>query len=164
MDEINKKRQNSKNSMKPIRSFLMIRKKLTMTVTELWIIMDNEDDLVDLDEGFSEDSMLGIWVTYFHHFLENRKSIGAVYIGENTPEDPHSYLAQLIPTNVDWKENNIISAKHNDSLSFYVPGSYGNGMGESATPRLTIDTHGNVYIPGSITSDSTGNFKQINNF
>jgi hypothetical protein len=32
--------------------------------------MDNEGDLVDLDEDFSEDLMLGIWVIYSHHFSE----------------------------------------------------------------------------------------------
>lgn len=34
--------------------------------------MDNED-LVDLDEDFSEDLMLGTWAIFFHHFLDDEQ-------------------------------------------------------------------------------------------
>jgi hypothetical protein len=69
MEVINKKKQNLKNSMRLIPYFLMIRKKLTMTVMELWIIMDRED-LVDLDEDFRGDLMPQILVIFSHHFLD----------------------------------------------------------------------------------------------
>jgi hypothetical protein len=43
-----------------------------MIVTELWIIMGHED-LVDLDEDFSEGLTLEILVIFFHHFLDEEQ-------------------------------------------------------------------------------------------
>ena len=40
-----------------------------MIVMVLWILMDNEDDLVVLGEDFRDDSMLEILVIFSHHSL-----------------------------------------------------------------------------------------------
>lgn len=97
MGVINKKKQNLKNSMRLIPYFLMTRKKLTMTVMELWIIMDRED-LVDLDEDFRGDLIPQILVIFFHHFLDEEVVVDDLdneLISERISRSDSGYLLRM---------------------------------------------------------------------
>lgn len=88
----------------------MNKKELTMTVMERWMDMDHED-LVDLDDDFSEGLMLGTWAIFFHHFLDDEQlllDLGRGLISVRISRSDSGYLSKMRSEDQPVVSNSIV--------------------------------------------------------